>query len=129
MTDQFRFVMGTPPILKLTPDGGFEYHGKMVGTNVEVYEAVMDIVKTVPNNGDAMVYIAAWALSELVKKGTPPGPGMQTLSDGIAEAAGRIAKLREALGFYIAIVGNTGYSITRESAQQAYDMANKAMEQ
>ena len=35
--------------------------------------------------------------------------------------------LMEALRFYVLICGNTAYSTTRESAMEAYEMANKAI--
>lgn len=36
-------------------------------------------------------------------------------------------RLREALTYYKALYGNTGYSVTKESAQIAYNMARQAL--
>ena len=36
-------------------------------------------------------------------------------------------ELIEALSFYVSLCGNTGYSITRDSAHQAYELANAVL--
>ena len=54
--------------------------------------------------------------------------GMRTGEEiGRRESAVKIAKLREALSLYITFCGNTGYSLTRESAKLAYDTAQAAL--
>lgn len=47
----------------------------------------------------------------------------------IAQLEAQAQKLAKALSFYVSICGNTGYSITRESAMEAYAMASPLLAQ
>lgn len=45
----------------------------------------------------------------------------------VLRAVNSFEAMREALSFYMSICGNTAYSVTRESAQQAHDMGTAAL--
>jgi hypothetical protein len=54
-------------------------------------------------------------------------PKLEVRPEEIAEIVHRCdvyGELNEALSFYVSLCGNTGYSITRDSARQAYELAS-----
>jgi hypothetical protein len=61
------------------------------------------------------------------------GDGFKSLGGAIANAEFTVRavnahdKLVEALSFYIAVCGNTGYALDQQSAEEAYDLAQAAL--
>jgi hypothetical protein len=54
-------------VLEVQQDGTILLHGKPIGVDQEVAEALNDILATSPP-ADALVNIAIWALTELIRR-------------------------------------------------------------
>ena len=84
----------------------------------------------------AAVWIAAEAWSAFERPGSCRRKQMKKLTklevrpEEIAEIVHRCdayGELIEALSFYVSLCGNTGYSITRDGAHQAYELADAVL--
>lgn len=65
-----KFLSGQPlhEVLRVMPDGRIFYYGKEVGCDAEISDAVNDIVSTERDGMAAAVKIAAWAITELLRR-------------------------------------------------------------